>query len=287
MNTVELLELIILQLPCRQILAAQRVCKLWRDTIEGSHSSQLALCLTSIEPKTFCEPGLPDEFSKTEVGYLKGEERTKILLGGGNFRDASVQSPCAGAMVLRMKRNFGDSMMTINPIICDLFPSRDGNGDLSCTVDLLRSRLKTPPSTWARTYITQPPMPEIVLCMIIEVCKANSSEQEPVHFAFNAMQHNWVLYGEHHSCPKLMFAQHFRFGKRPKPGSHEAQKVKQSGDWNDYRRYRIDHPPTVTDLLKACNQMVDNFLRQSAGTCALCERANEPPTVVISFVVAM
>ncbi|KAK5168935.1 uncharacterized protein LTR77_006244 [Saxophila tyrrhenica] len=50
LNTVEILEQIILEMPCRRVLTAQRVSKLWNDTIAGSLRLQVALCSTPLPP---------------------------------------------------------------------------------------------------------------------------------------------------------------------------------------------------------------------------------------------
>ncbi|KAK3054704.1 hypothetical protein LTR09_004433 [Extremus antarcticus] len=51
-NTVELLEQIILQLPCRSALGARQVSKVWRDTFDGCYIFREALCMAAIPRPT-------------------------------------------------------------------------------------------------------------------------------------------------------------------------------------------------------------------------------------------
>ncbi|KAK3695940.1 hypothetical protein LTR37_018235 [Vermiconidia calcicola] len=52
LNTLELLETIMLQLPCQDLLvSAQRVCKMWQATVSNSISLQRALCFIPVKEK--------------------------------------------------------------------------------------------------------------------------------------------------------------------------------------------------------------------------------------------
>ena len=48
-NTVELIEAVLLELPLRDILLAQQVCKTWQAAIAASSPLQRALCLQPIK----------------------------------------------------------------------------------------------------------------------------------------------------------------------------------------------------------------------------------------------
>lgn len=87
LSTLELLENVMLQLPCQDLLvSAQRVCKMWQATVSNSITLQRALCFipakeTNCEPKEIQLPLRPAGISAADylASCLEGPQLNPFL----------------------------------------------------------------------------------------------------------------------------------------------------------------------------------------------------------------
>ncbi len=116
-STFELLEAILLQLPCSlHTLAIKRVCRYWRDTFDESYQLQVAFCLTSIDSSNSQPADLTPNLSLLSVADVVEPRR-------GTWEAAVVLKQLSSREVYRrMQESRKRNEIIINPVLHDLFP---------------------------------------------------------------------------------------------------------------------------------------------------------------------
>ncbi|KAK5168120.1 uncharacterized protein LTR77_006688 [Saxophila tyrrhenica] len=163
-NTAELLESILLQLPCKQVVSVRRVCKQWRYAVKGSHKILLALCLTLIE--TLDYPLLPrrSKESVTKIVAFIEEDIPEEVYYAGPFDAANLQHLTCLATYNGFQKWWedDDTAVIANPILCEILPGGSSSSKY-CTLSHLRHVMKIRPSHWKRMFLTQPPIARALL----------------------------------------------------------------------------------------------------------------------------
>ncbi|KAK3724367.1 hypothetical protein LTR37_000991 [Vermiconidia calcicola] len=138
LNTLELLETVMLQLPCQDLLvSAQRVCKMWQATVSNSITLQRALCFIPVK------------------GTRVGCEGTHLALTSGSISAADYLASCLEGAQL-------------NPYLTRVFVGYGEEDDSPphTTHRPIYVRADSEFASWKRMYITQPPVSRLHLCAL-------------------------------------------------------------------------------------------------------------------------
>ena len=147
-DITEILESIILQLPCKDVLLEQRISKAWQTTITGSPSLQKALFFVPSRPLG-CDLGVS---MGSDVATLATREMKQI-------RDLQKRTPplklCTAQDVYMQSVHCGGTFT--NPLMRRLFKLwRNGDG-VAYTVKPSSLAKTHEQSSWTKMYLTQPP----------------------------------------------------------------------------------------------------------------------------------
>ncbi|KAK5117137.1 hypothetical protein LTR85_008905 [Meristemomyces frigidus] len=152
-STTELLEAILLQLPVKHVLLAQRVSKQWCSTVVGSVQLQTALCFRPV--RLVSADDLPD-------GHLELAKRCRAP------RYASCAAPLVTAYEFLASAKQAEKPVT-NPLLTHLLsPTKEATLEdrFAATfafdpLTLKGSYIAAAP--WSRMYLTQPPVTRLLL----------------------------------------------------------------------------------------------------------------------------
>ncbi len=196
MNTVELLETILLRLPCRQKLAAKRVCKLWHATFDGSRKLRVASCLAPAGHSTKHLIEITTKPIKPEITQAPNDSFNEWT-GYHVYRQGAS---CAGDAYATSKAYAESGDVGINSMLASDFSSKEvPRSDLTCSIVTLRQYLKTRTPVWANMYLTQPPVPELAVLVYITLDgnDLDRQERDPLHAAWaeQASEKDWQTGG--------------------------------------------------------------------------------------------
>ncbi|KAK4922532.1 hypothetical protein LTR49_010232 [Elasticomyces elasticus] len=140
LNLPELLEAILLRLPIRDLLFAQKVCKIWKLTIDTTLSIQKAL---------FFAPGMVKDITYIPPTHIPVP---KWLATPGSARREPSQSDRMAAHECQSYTNSaGIEGYALNPL---LVSHNDGEVDFRHGPWYIDAE---PTASWARMFVTQPP----------------------------------------------------------------------------------------------------------------------------------
>ena len=181
LETTELREAILLQLPCKDLLLAQRVCRTWQITIRDSVQLQKALFLTPSKPIL--------EGSEDGGDYTDGEARYS------DFQNSTIRfypEKCTGVPVTHLRLwtngnicsiNTPHARAEINPMLDRLLPKTSEKGWQDTSIEH-RSRhyvkINSNPAfnyseaSWRKMLVSDPPVKRLYLD-----CTAKTPVQGP------------------------------------------------------------------------------------------------------------
>ena len=143
-DTVELLEAILLQLPCKDVLLAQRVSRTWQSIIHGSVKLQKALFLISAhEPLHSTKPTIS----------LDGQ--SSALQEHANTTFLEHRTEKLAHEVAAVGRGYNDIML--NPLLQQLFPSDQAWPYTGCYSSETQA-LDLQDASLNKILLTQPPV---------------------------------------------------------------------------------------------------------------------------------
>jgi hypothetical protein len=156
LETAELLELVLVHVPCRHILPLKRVCKNWKATVERSIPIQESLCLRSVIPVP------PSATPRPPIEILKTKDLRVPLKGSSYARDVTV-SPAILQAIMRERTDAGS--VTLNPMLRAIFPGNCPNykSDYSSIETHIQSRQRK----WEQMYISQPPISSLEALIVV------------------------------------------------------------------------------------------------------------------------
>ncbi len=181
MSTVELLESIILYLPCRQTLVVRRVSRLWRDTFAGSHTLQVALCLMPVDFSIAHSFDVTSELGAARIEeVVDGYVENMICSGGKSGPGPLAFPPCAMAAHAHIKNEYEHGKTTSNPILSDVFCTYLENKAawMTCSIQRFRQMVKPECPIWARMSLIQPPAHEIFVYISRQTTTREYSEDD-------------------------------------------------------------------------------------------------------------
>ncbi|KAK5718422.1 hypothetical protein LTR15_008149 [Elasticomyces elasticus] len=132
----ELLESILVRVDAKTLLLSQRVCRKWRDVVEGSHI---------LQQKLFIQPATLDEATN-----LSAEDNDKALVVMQDDEDTRFMAAPEHSMTFDM---LPESSGLLNPLFF--------NGNAGCRVPA-QSRENVVPS-WTKMQLVNPPQDLVVL----------------------------------------------------------------------------------------------------------------------------
>lgn len=142
LSTIELLESIILQLPCKDVLLAQRVSKSWNATISGSLRLQKVFCFT------------PSQDMKSQSTYKK------LKFGAWLTDDTKFVYPIDTSNL--SAQDIYDLFITrgvliMNPLFAHLITAHGGPTDGKFDYNAAKVVASNEASSWRKMQITHPP----------------------------------------------------------------------------------------------------------------------------------
>ena len=145
-NTVELLESILLELPCKDIVLAQRVSKIWQGTVTGSLELQKALYFV---PSQLPAIRLLPDGAPPATTLKRFRRKWEISLPPDELTARDISGSIAKGQV------------TLNPLFTSLF-SKTGD-EYRFVYNRTNAVADIGDSSWKNMYLTQPPCIEIML----------------------------------------------------------------------------------------------------------------------------
>lgn len=167
LNTFELLEAIILQLPSKDVLLLQRVSKTWRSIIARNKTLQKALFFVpSQEPLADRSPRPPSDATQGPI------------FDPGLYAQVWARSSSAQDFIIDSSTKETRLSQFVNPLLPLLFPhstpevwAQSGIGiEYDRTRTLLPRGVDVVPS-WRKMYLTQPPATEVRIFRVSRMTK--------------------------------------------------------------------------------------------------------------------
>jgi len=164
LNTVELLEKIILELSCQQVLAIKGVSKRWNDTVTGSLRLQVALCFKPLpllrcghsdDARSACTNSLEDDKRATEWNLESLTPRPDDPVMAGIFYDT--------ALSLSTKR-----IAALNPFLPDCYRQLPYAPLWGTAFDLEGFRSFEDLGLPKNMLLSQPPVTEMIVTILVE-----------------------------------------------------------------------------------------------------------------------
>ncbi|KAK5138065.1 hypothetical protein LTR08_005863 [Meristemomyces frigidus] len=145
---VELMEIILCDVSPQDVLLWQRVCQVWKGTIDGSKHLQRKLCF------------VPENVQEVPRSWVESED--------GELPDAStllpLEDPHPNELLQRLLEDLANGKVYLNES-SKVVPTRKGR----------------PLASWRRMYLTQPPIKRVGLqCMFGYADGAFISAEEPI-----------------------------------------------------------------------------------------------------------
>lgn len=155
LQTAELLEAILLELPMVDLLLAQAVCKTWQDIIQRSTPIQRALFLAPpSQPQSIAYL----DWRLDDKSYY--EFRSPYLKLGDHLRGETLTGrpkPYASHWG-RTRYDIGRYRVFVNPLLAKVFPVLRASGLYDPDEDIMsRKGMGHPKASWRSMYFTQPP----------------------------------------------------------------------------------------------------------------------------------
>ena len=168
LETTELLETILLELPMKDLLLSQRVCRLWHALITTSIRLRRALFLEPVPCGTisYLDWRLDDKdfYDENHARLGLGED-----IRGPNCDQMPKVYPSHWG---RSREDSGKYHVFVNPLLEKLFPVLSVSGIYwKEQLEDLPKPVQTQHASWRRMYFTQPP----VNCMALE-CDSDGDE---------------------------------------------------------------------------------------------------------------
>ncbi len=184
LNTVELLEKILLELPCRQVFGSKKVARLWTDTIAGSLRLQIALCLKplALHPAYRSRGEAPDQTAapastRRRIDAIDGSEDTLVwslqFFNAHCHESGSADEFCGKVCTLALSRT-----AVVNPLLTDSFGFADHRRSTWEICENLPSVSEIARSLPKDMFLTQPPVSEVLVLMEVScVCSTTTRYQ--------------------------------------------------------------------------------------------------------------
>ncbi|PIA95682.1 hypothetical protein CB0940_10715 [Cercospora beticola] len=145
LQTPELLEMILLSIPCRDLLLSQRVDRTWHSTIQGSVKLKRALFLAPTGP-VVTDHGTKRLLYKTDTWQVIDATRLDEVLFRYAVDDETTEAYC----------------LTMNPLMARLFPilgMEQKVGDIMPPLtERFKASLNHPDASWRKMLVCQPPV---------------------------------------------------------------------------------------------------------------------------------
>ena len=170
LDTTELLEAILCRLPCKDLLFAQKVCRSWRATINGSVKLQKALFLAGTH-LPLADTGSSSEFDEDGF-HINALEHFAFVAGPSS----------TGLEICKVGENF--ESVLLNPMIQQLCKQERQAGTSAIAIfcyDGEDQRSSGPRSSWKKMLLTQPPLREMEWYLWPVLNTDTSSQTERLH----------------------------------------------------------------------------------------------------------
>lgn len=171
LNTVELLESIILQLPCKDVVVVQRVSKTWIKAVAANAALQKVLGFVATEKasnKSFSNGATPCMvFTQADVDGTNTNTYTSTDDVISDWYIPTIASSTSAQAVFT--EFAAKDAMIINPLFPLLFSLKKGGKAkpksevIFCRPDSVANQGS---ASWKKMYLTQPPATEVNVCNV-------------------------------------------------------------------------------------------------------------------------
>lgn len=162
LETAELLEMVLLRLPCKDLLLAQRVCKTWQNAINASPEIQQALCFRPLEDQRVVLDHATSQILPLRPLTHAAYQADKTGIPFVELDDLRPTSTTAHDFFKTAK---DDAVIVLNPLLSRLLPRKRRGSPSPSTFIFAPSSHKaatlSSAQSWRRMSLTQPPIQEL------------------------------------------------------------------------------------------------------------------------------
>lgn len=180
LGTVELLQEVLLNLPCDQVPAVKRVVKIWDDTTAGSVRLQVAIGQRAVSTEA-----IPEATEAAEERRLYDREAAVVvwtLSIPTDVKPGTLTANTAYDILTTCAQKTKEA--TLHPSLYPFFHKLscpDPSYNSTVTLKKARNYAKRTPASWRKAFLTQPPLPQVIVSFELESKDLDTGFAYPDH----------------------------------------------------------------------------------------------------------